>query len=87
MDILQIVILAIIASLLYLILKEINQAMAFFIVVITGIIIFLAIIHQIGAIFNLLETLSQKANIDSIYLETILLILLNLARISLKMQD
>lgn len=41
MDILQIVLLGVVASILYLILKDTNSSFAFFIILITGIIIFL----------------------------------------------
>lgn len=75
MDILQIVLLGIIASILYIVLKDINASFAFFLIVITGIIIFLAVIKQIGTIFQLIESLGQKANIEGMYMETILKII------------
>ncbi|HLR66424.1 stage III sporulation protein AD [Virgibacillus alimentarius] len=75
MDILQIVVLGIVASILYIILKDINTSFAFFIIIITGIVIFLVIIKQIGSIFQLIESLGEKANIDGMYLETILKII------------
>lgn len=75
MDIIQIVILSIIASILYIILKDINRSFAFFLIIITAIFIFLAIIKQIGVIFNLIKSLGEKANIDDIYLTTILKII------------
>ncbi|OZU89999.1 stage III sporulation protein AD [Virgibacillus indicus] len=75
MDILQIVILGIIASILYIILKDLNNSLAFFLIIITGIIIFLAVISHINTIFQLIETLGNKANIQGMYLETILKII------------
>ncbi|WP_106497175.1 stage III sporulation protein AD [Lentibacillus sp. Marseille-P4043] len=75
MDIIQIVVLGIVASILYIVLKDLNTSFAFFLILITGIIIFLAIIQQIGAVFQLLETLGEKANIDGMYMETILKII------------
>src|SRR5699024_3409100 len=75
MDILQIVVLGIVASILYIILKDINTSFAFFIIIITGIVILLVIIKQIGSIFQLIESLGEKANIDGMYLETILKII------------
>ncbi|RDW19162.1 stage III sporulation protein AD [Oceanobacillus arenosus] len=75
MDILQIVILGIIASILYIILKQINASFAFVLILITGIIIFMSIINQIGVIFQLIQTLGQKANVQGLYLETILKII------------
>ncbi|MFD1038452.1 stage III sporulation protein AD [Virgibacillus byunsanensis] len=75
MDIIQIVILGIIASILYIVLKDINPSFAFLLIIVTGIIIFLAIIKQIGTIFQIIESLGQKANIDNMYMETILKII------------
>lgn len=75
MDIIQIVILSIIASILYIILKDINRSFAFFLIIITAIFIFLAIIKQISIVFNLIKSLGEKANIDDIYLTTILKII------------
>lgn len=75
MDIIQIVVLGIVASILYIVLKDLNSSFAFFVVLITGIIIFLAIIKQIGVIFQLLESLGEKANVDGMYMETILKII------------
>ncbi|GAA0416735.1 MAG: stage III sporulation protein AD [Bacillota bacterium] len=75
MDILQIVTLGIVASILYIILKDINRTFAFFVIVITGVIIFLSIIQQIGSIFQLIQTLGTKAQVDGMYLETILKII------------
>lgn len=75
MDILQIVILGIIASILYIVLKDLNASIAFFIIIITGIIIFLVVIQQIGSIFQLITTLGEKASVDGMYMETILKII------------
>ncbi|WP_010530954.1 stage III sporulation protein AD [Lentibacillus jeotgali] len=75
MDIIQIVVIGIIASILYIILKEINASFAFFLVLITAVLIFLAIIQQIGIIFKMIESLGNKANVDGMYMETILKII------------
>lgn len=75
MDIIQIVVLGIVASVLYIVLKDQNASFAFFVIIIAGIIIFLAIIRQIGTIFQLLESLGEKANIDGVYMKTILKII------------
>ncbi|GAA0443614.1 stage III sporulation protein AD [Lentibacillus halophilus] len=75
MDIIQIVIIGIIASILYIILKDINASYAFLLVVITGIMIFLVVIKEIGAIFRLIESLGTKANVDGMYMKTILKII------------
>lgn len=75
MDILQIVLIGIIASILYIILKEMNSTFAFFLIIITGIIIFLSIINQIAIIFDVIKTLGKNANVDGLYMETILKII------------
>lgn len=75
MDILQIVTLGIIASILYIVTKELNGSFAFFIIIIMIVIIFLSIIQQIGSIFQLIETLGQRANVEGIYMKTILQII------------
>lgn len=75
MDIVQVVTLGIVASILYIMLKDLNPSIAFFLILITSIIIFLAVIKQIGSIFSLFDTLGEKANIDGMYMETILKII------------
>lgn len=75
MDIIQIVVFAIIASILYIVLKDLHESFAILLVLIAGIVIFLAVISQLGVIFQLLQTLGQKASIDGLYIETILKII------------
>lgn len=75
MDIVQIVTLGIVASILFIILKDVNETFAFLIIIVTGIMIFLAIINQIGMIIDLIDSLGKKADVDGIYLETILKII------------
>src|SRR5699024_7274308 len=75
MDILQIVSLGIVASILYIVLKELNASFAFFVILLTGIIIFLFIINHISVIFQLIETLGQRASVEGMFLDTILKII------------
>lgn len=75
MDIIQIVVFAIITSILYIVLKDLHESFAILLVLIAGIVIFLAVISQLGVIFQLLQTLGQKASIDGLYIETILKII------------
>ncbi|TFJ93704.1 stage III sporulation protein AD [Lentibacillus salicampi] len=75
MEIIQIVMIGIIASILYMVLKEINASFAFFLVLVTAILIFLAVIQQIGIIFRMIESLGNKANVDGMYMQTILKII------------
>ncbi|MYL33515.1 stage III sporulation protein AD [Pontibacillus yanchengensis] len=75
MGIFQIVAFAIVASLLTIILKEQKGSVAFFIILFTGIVIFLILIQQIAQVFSLLEYIAQKANVNGMYVETILKII------------
>lgn len=75
MEILQIVTLGIIASILYIVTKALNSSFAFYIIIIMAVIIFLSIIQQIGAIFQLIERLGQRANVEGMYMKTILQII------------
>ncbi|MUK87161.1 stage III sporulation protein AD [Ornithinibacillus sp. L9] len=75
MDIIQIVTLGIIASILYIVLKDLKGPFAFLIILVTGIVIFLVVIKQLGAIIQLIETLGQRATINGMYINTILKII------------
>lgn len=75
MDIIQIVIFGVIASILYITLKDLNASFAFFLLLITGIVIFLSIFHHIGTILQLIKSLGEKASIDDMYMGTILKII------------
>lgn len=75
MDIIQIVIFGVIASILYITLKDLNASFAFFLLLITSIVIFLMIFHHIGTIFQMIKLLGDKANIDDMYMGTILKII------------
>ncbi|WP_117169254.1 stage III sporulation protein AD [Paraliobacillus sediminis] len=75
MAIIQIVTIAIVASLLVLLVKEQKPTFAFLIVLLTSVIIFFFVIEYIGKVIELIRALSNKANIDNMYLETILQII------------
>lgn len=75
MDILQIVTIGIIASLLFMVLKDTHAAIAYLLIVLTGIILLSVILTQIGTVLKLIESLGEKASIDGIYMETILKII------------
>lgn len=75
MDIVQIVLIGIVATLLYILLKDISPSYSFFIVLITSIIILIIIIKQIGIIIQLLKSLGDKASVNAFYVETILKII------------
>lgn len=71
----QITGIGLIATFLILILREQKPAFAFAITLIVGAIIFIFLIDQIDAIFQLLHTLATEANINLVYIETILKII------------
>lgn len=75
MDIVQIITLSIVASLLYIILKDVNPTFAFLIVLMTGAMILYSIVNQVGIIIHLIRTLSEKASINDMYMDTILKII------------
>ncbi|MCM3738764.1 stage III sporulation protein AD [Oceanobacillus luteolus] len=75
MDILQLVIISIVASVIFIILKDINPGFAFFIIILVGIIIFSSVIQQIRLIFQVIQSLGEQASVPGLYLETILKII------------
>ncbi|MRG86555.1 stage III sporulation protein AD [Salinibacillus xinjiangensis] len=75
MEIFQIVSFGMLAGILAIIVKEQSPQIAFFIVLFTGIVIFLVLVDHIAEIFRLLATLTTKANINFMYVETILKII------------
>lgn len=74
-EVIQITTLGLIATFLILILKEQKPIFALAITIIVSAIIFLFLIEQIQAIFQLLQQLAKDANINLIYVETILKII------------
>ncbi|MEQ6376480.1 stage III sporulation protein AD [Bacillaceae bacterium S4-13-58] len=75
MGIIEIISFALIATVLYIIVKDQKPSIAFFIILLAGVLIFLSLLEYITDIFSLLDYLAQKANIDGVYLETILKII------------
>ncbi|MEI5908117.1 stage III sporulation protein AD [Bacillus spongiae] len=75
MEILQIVGLAFIGTFLALIVKEEKPNFAFLLVVFVGCTIFLFLIDQIYMIISMIQRIAVNANINMIYLETILKII------------
>jgi len=75
MDITQIVIIGIITSILYLTLKDLNASFAFFLIIVTSIMIFFIVIQHIGTIIELITSLGERAHVDRLYMETILKII------------
>ncbi|RXT13778.1 stage III sporulation protein AD [Ammoniphilus sp. CFH 90114] len=75
MDIIQVVGLGLVATVLTLIVKEQKPLFAFMIALVTGIIIFLFLIGKISEVIRILERMAVQANLNMIYLETILKII------------
>ncbi|HEX7065095.1 MAG TPA: stage III sporulation protein AD [Bacillales bacterium] len=75
MEIVQIVGLGLIATFLVLVLKEQKPAFAFLLTVFVGVVIFLFLVGQIGRIISMLQRLAVNADLNMIYVETILKII------------
>ncbi|WP_255245344.1 stage III sporulation protein AD [Evansella sp. LMS18] len=75
MEIIQIVGLGMIATFLALVVKEHKPIFAFLLTVFTGVIIFIFLIDQIAMIIGLLEQLAESANINIVYVQTVLKII------------
>ncbi|MGN9864771.1 stage III sporulation protein AD [Bacillus swezeyi] len=75
MEIVQIVGLGMIATFLSLIVKEQKPTFAFLIVVFAGCTIFLFLVDQIYEIIRMIEKIAANANINMMYVETILKII------------
>lgn len=75
MEIIQVVGLGLIATILIVLLKDISPKFSFIIGIFAGISIFLFLIDKISAIIDVLEKLAIQANIEMVYLETILKII------------
>ncbi|GAB6931900.1 stage III sporulation protein AD [Calditerricola satsumensis] len=75
MDIIQVVGIGLVATVLILILKEHKPLFAFSLTVFTGVIIFFLLVKQIAAVIRVIERLAVQAEVNLIYLETILKII------------
>nr|WP_226667731.1 stage III sporulation protein AD [Metabacillus litoralis] len=74
-EIIQIVGLGLIATFLALIVKEQKPTFAFMLVVFVGCVIFLFLIDQVYEIIRMVERIALNANVNLIYVETILKII------------
>lgn len=75
MEIIKIAAFAFIALFIVLIFKDSRNDIALQITIVTGILIFLFMITKVTAIFQFLQELALKANIDIVYLNTVFKIL------------
>lgn len=72
MDIMQIAIIGLVAALLVSIVKQHRPDIAMIITMGSGVLLFLMLLGNIKIIVSTVEVISQKANLDSIYLMTVL---------------
>jgi stage III sporulation protein AD len=72
MEILQIVGIGIIAATLSIVLKQQKPEIALYISIATGIILLLLVVSKLTAVVNILERMARQANLDAMYLSTIL---------------
>lgn len=75
MDIMQIVGFGIVVTVLLVVLRQERPEMAVQLSVIAGILIFLALAGRIFTVLNILENLSLRAHLDTLYFATILKII------------
>ncbi|MGD8191551.1 stage III sporulation protein AD [Brevibacillus ginsengisoli] len=75
MEIVQIVGLGLIATILALVVKEQKPIFAFLIAIVSGIIIFYFLIDKISEVIRVLERLAVQADLNLVFLETILKII------------
>jgi len=75
MIILKIVGISILASIFILIIKQQKPEIAFMLSLVTGLMILLIILRQVGEIINLLRNLAARAEVDGVYFNTIIKII------------
>ncbi|MBU5352521.1 stage III sporulation protein AD [Paenibacillus silvae] len=75
MEIIQVVGLALIATVLILVIKEQKPMFAFLIAAAAGVVIFMLLIGKIGAVIEVLKRLAENSGMESIYLKTVLKII------------
>lgn len=75
MEIIQVVGLALIATVLILVIKEQKPMFAFLIAATTGVVIFMLLIGKIGTVIEVLKRLAENSGMESIYLKTVLKII------------
>jgi stage III sporulation protein AD len=74
-DIIQVVGIGLITAVLVITIKEQQPLFAFLLATFVGVAIFLGLIGEISKVIRLLENIANKANIQIVYLETILKII------------
>ena len=75
MDIIKIVSFAFVALFIYMLLKEKKSELAIFVILATGITIFLSAMGVLTEIMNFIENIAGRANINTVYIEIVIKIL------------
>ena len=75
MDIVKICLFALVALFVYLIFKGRRDDVAVFIPIVAGALIFIALIPQISSVISFMKNLASKANIDTMYIGTVMKII------------
>lgn len=75
MDIIQVVGVGLITAFLVVTIKEQKPLFALLLATFSGVVIFLSLVGEISKVIRLLEELANKANIHTVFLETILKII------------
>ena len=75
MEIIKIVSYAFIAVFIFLLLKDKKSEMAFFVVLIAGISIFLSMIGALNEVIDFIKEIADRANINTLYIGIVLMIL------------
>lgn len=75
MDIVKIISFALVALFIVTLVKNDKKDVAILLSIVTGIVIFIFLISKLTIIVNFLQSLSNKANIDVVYLDTVFKIL------------
>ena len=75
MEIIKVVWFAFAAVFIYLLLKDKKSDVAFYVLVVAGILIFMYMIGQLGEVINFIDDIASKANINTVYIEIVFKIL------------
>ncbi|WP_173916181.1 stage III sporulation protein AD [Halobacillus sp. Marseille-Q1614] len=75
MDIVQIVSLGLVATVLIVLLKEQKSSIAFLLLIFTALLIFISVLDHVKYIFTLLHYIAEQAQVEAVYLKTILKII------------
>lgn len=75
MDVFQVVSIGVIASVLYLLIKDKQPSIAFLIVILTVLYLFIYLMQFVYEILQLISYLGERANINGFYIKTILQII------------